>query len=93
VHFDWNPDKARRNLAKHRVSFELAKQFEFDTAWIEQDDDLDYGEERFRAFGFVGSKICLLVYTMRDSAIWVISLRRATRKEADEYVEYIENGR
>ena len=90
--FEWDSKKAKANKAKHGVDFELAKSFEFETANIFEDDTEDYGEERFVGFGFAGNKIHCIVYTMRDGNVRVISLRRATRQEAEDYVRYIEEG-
>lgn len=92
MEFDWDAAKARANLAKHAVPFEAVYQFEFDSALIEIDDDLDYGEERLSAIGFIGNRIHYLVFTLREETVRVISLRRATRKEALDYVEYVESG-
>lgn len=84
--FEWDGEKARSNLRKHGVSFELLNQFEFDTAIEWLDDRNDYGEERIVATAFAGPKLYRLVYTMRGLAIRAISLREATRKEVHEYV-------
>lgn len=59
---------------------------------IDQDADLNYREDRFRATGFIGNRIYRLVYTMRGTMVWVISLRSATKQERDDYVRYIEQG-
>lgn len=90
--FDWDRDKAKANRAKHGVDFEQARNFEFDTANIFEDDSEGYGEERFIGFGFIGNRIHCIVYTMREGDVRVISLRHATRKEAEDYVRYIEEG-
>jgi uncharacterized DUF497 family protein len=37
IQFVWDPKKAKRNLAKHRVSFETAKQVFFDPCMIAVD--------------------------------------------------------
>lgn len=90
--FEWDVAKAEANRKKHGISFEEASSFEFDTAIIYIDDRDGYGEERLVAFGFIGSRVCCLVYSERRDSIRVISLRRATKKEAELYVEAIEEG-
>lgn len=90
--FEWNEAKAVANLKKHGVSFESAAAFEFDTAIEFIDDDVSYGEERHRAFGFIGAKLHVLIYTARRSTIRVISLRRATVQEKRTYETAIEEG-
>jgi uncharacterized DUF497 family protein len=92
VKFEWNDAKAIANLRKHGVSFESAYDFEFETAIEALDTDLPFGEVRHRAYGFIGRKLHVLVYTERATAIRVISLRRATNRERRDYEETIESG-
>ncbi|MGX8009185.1 hypothetical protein ACVDG8_009305 [Mesorhizobium sp. ORM8.1] len=40
----------------------------------------------------MGNKIHVIIYTMRDGNVRVISLRRATNEEIKSYVAYIERG-
>ncbi len=84
--FEWDPDKAKSNLRKHGVSFAKAHTFQFETAKEWLDDRADYGEERIRATGFIGTTLYVLIYTTRTDTIRVISLRKANRSEIDEYV-------
>ncbi|AZO63087.1 MAG: BrnT family toxin [Mesorhizobium sp.] len=51
------------------------------------DDSTDYGEERLVATGIIGLSVCVMVYVERGETIRVISLRRATKKEIESYVE------
>jgi uncharacterized DUF497 family protein len=88
MQFEWDEKKARTNRIKHRVDFELVVRFEFRSALIELDDDLDYGEERWSAIGWIGLGLFTLVYVESD-AIRVISLRKATNDEKRRYGKYI----
>jgi uncharacterized DUF497 family protein len=83
--FEWDEEKARSNLRKHGVDFGDVQYFEFETAidWLA--DQSIYGEDRIVAVGVLRSKIHTLVYTLRGTSIRVISLRRASRKEANDY--------
>ncbi|UVK47792.1 BrnT family toxin [Mesorhizobium sp. AR07] len=90
--FEGDDEKAKKNKAKHGVSFELAEAFDYDNAMIFEDASEDHGEERFVGIGFIGNTIHQIVYTPRDGNIRVISLRRATRQEISDYVEYVETG-
>jgi uncharacterized DUF497 family protein len=89
MRFEWDEKKARTNRIKHRVDFELVVRFEFRSALIELDDDLDYGEERWSAIGWIGLGLFTLVYVERSDAIRVISLRKATNDEKRRYGKYI----
>lgn len=79
--FDWDETKAAANRVKHGISFEAVHDFEFDTALIVDDDRRDYGELRKRAYGRIGDRLHVLVFTHRASVIRVISLRRANVRE------------
>ena len=81
----WVPAKRRANRAKHRVDFTAMEAFEWDTAVIEADEDAD--EPRWIAKGFIGVVLYLVVYTERGNNIRIISLRKATKKEAIDYAQ------
>jgi len=83
--FEWNNEKARSNLRKHGVDFELAKRFQFGTALESLDDRENYAEERIVAIGFIGHALFTLIYTERGDQIRVISLRRSTTTEIKRY--------
>lgn len=85
--FDWDPDKAEANLAKHGVAFEAIEGFDFDTAADTPDDRLAYGEERRRAIGFIGDRLHALIYTWREGRIRIISLRRANARERKAHAQ------
>ena len=69
------------------MSFGLAETVFKDPFAIELVDDReDYGEERFVIIGMAEGHILLFVaYTEREGRIRIISARRATQHEQDEY--------
>jgi uncharacterized DUF497 family protein len=81
--------KRRKNLALHGVDFTAVERFAWDFAVVSIDDREDYGELRQRAVGFIGPVPHVLVFTERQdrggSLIWVISLRKANRRERRDY--------
>jgi len=81
----FDPAKNERNIRESGISFELAADFDFETAMFVEDIRKDYGEIRIRAFGFIGDRLHALVFTMRGTALRVISLRKANRKEVNRY--------
>jgi uncharacterized DUF497 family protein len=83
--FDWDPDKAETNLAKHGVAFEAAADFDFTTSIIRLDNRTDYGERRWVAVGFIGRRLHVLVFTEREARFRIISLRRANSREGRNY--------
>ena len=87
LEFEWHDAKAEANLQAHGVSFELAKTVFKDPFAIERlDDREDYGEERFVIIGMAEGHVLLFVaYTEREERIRIISARRATQHEQDDY--------
>jgi uncharacterized DUF497 family protein len=56
-----------------------------------KDDRKDYGEERWIALGNLDGAIVVVIYTLRDEAIRIISIRRANRYERKIYTETLED--
>ena len=83
--YEWDGPKRRANLEKHRVDFSAIYGFDWDTAVIEFDDRHD--EPRWVAKGVIGATLYFVVFTNRGGLRRIISLRKATRMEARDYVE------
>lgn len=82
--FEFDTEKSARNLEKHGIDFEKAKQL-----W----DDVDYveiaarttDEPRFLIIGKIGIKHWSAVITYRDDVIRIISVRRSREMEVFIY--------
>ncbi|MFN9176322.1 MAG: BrnT family toxin [Synechocystis sp.] len=86
--FEYDPQKAQTNRLKHGVSFAEAELVFFDPLAIHDVDPDASGEERFIAVGMGNSgRLLVVIYTMREGEIRLISARRATRNEAKAYEE------
>ncbi len=84
--FEWSDAKARANLDKHGVDFEVARLVFDDPASIDScDDRKGYGEDRFNITGMAKGKLLTVTYTERSGRIRIISARKATRHEQDDY--------
>jgi len=85
----YGSDEAKRalNLAKHKVHFAAAENFDWVHAVVEVDDREDYGELRERAIGWIGERLHVLIFTRREDLIWIISLRKAEKSDVRRYVE------
>ena len=81
----FDPAKNERNIAKRGISFEVAAEFEWDTALIVEDLRRDYGERRYQALGLIAGRLHALVFTPRASKVHVISLRKANQRETSRY--------
>jgi uncharacterized DUF497 family protein len=85
MQYEWDEDKRIANLARHKVDFADAVDFDWDTAFETIDDRSDYDEERWVAIGLIGNKVHVLVYTVRAQKIRLISLRKANKRERNHY--------
>jgi len=87
MHFEWDPEKARPNLAKHGVSFEEAMRAFLDPLSVTiLDPDNSESEDRFVLIGqSLSGRLLVVVHTDRGDAIRLISARRATRRERRTY--------
>jgi len=90
LEFEWNEEKAKANLTKHRVSFLTAAQV-FANEIVERIDDReDYGELRFIALGRVDTEVYRVVFTWRgENLIRIISAQKASRDEREIYYRAI----
>jgi len=89
LELEWHDAKAEANLQAHGVSFDLAKTVFQDPFAIERlADREDYGEERFVIVGMAaGSVVMFVAFTGREGRIRIISARRATQNEQDDYFQ------
>lgn len=87
--FRWNPEKEMLNRKKHGVSFKEAETVFYDpNAIIISDSDHSAEEDRFVILGH-SSLLHLLVvchcYRQKDEVIRIISARKASKKESEQY--------
>ncbi len=87
MEFEWDDEKAARNLAKHGVSFhDAATVFGDPLAITYYDPDHSEDEDRFLTFGHISDGHLFVVsHTNREDRIRIISARRATRRERKSY--------
>ncbi|AQX21141.1 hypothetical protein Bcsk_004830 [Bartonella sp. CDC_skunk] len=93
IRFEWDETKAKSNLRKHRVSFEIAARVFADPFAMVKQDRIENGEYRWQTLGLVDGFLLLLVahtvYNDNDGieVIRIISVRRANLKERKRYEE------
>jgi len=87
MEFEWDENKADRNLLKHGVSFEEAKTVFDDPLYVDfYDPDHSEDEEQYLIVGESNQGRLLIVsYTEKRSLIRIISAREVTRAERDAY--------
>jgi uncharacterized protein len=83
----WDEAKRRKNLRDHGLDFEGCEAL-FDGPVVVFEDKRDrYGELRLNAIGWLQGQVVHLTYTERDDDFHVISLRKAEKHEARNYVQ------
>ena len=81
----FDPAKDALNRLKHGISLGDADKFEWETALVREDLRHAYGERRFEAMGYIGLRLFVLVYCLRDQGVRAISLRKANQREVARY--------
>jgi uncharacterized protein len=89
VIYEWDPGKAKTNLRDHRVSFgEAATVFLDPLAITFPDADHSDEEDREITIGFTKNhRVVFVSHCRRGDRVRIISGRRATRKERNQYEE------
>jgi len=82
--FEFDPAKSAANLAKHGIDFEAAQAIWDDEALVVAPARTD-DERRWLAVGRIGRRHWTAVYTVRDGAVRIISVRRARGDEIDAH--------
>lgn len=87
LEFEWEPDKAVKNLRKHKVSFqEAATVFADETSATVYDPDHSDSETRFLTIGYSNRERLLVVsHTDRGSRVRIISARMLKPSEQKQY--------
>lgn len=90
--FEWDPKKARKNLNKHKISFESASYIFLDPKALTIIDFKHKDkEERWITIGMdKTNQLIVLCHTYQESdevaIIRIISARKATKREGEQYL-------
>ncbi len=87
MQFEWDREKAKKNLRKHKVSFEEAMTVFFDPLSATFDDpDHSANEERLITIGYSSrSRLLVVSHTERGKIIHIISARLTTAHERKKH--------
>ena len=89
IQFEWDENKDRANIQKHKISFTEAKTVFYDeNARLIADPDHSNVEDRFIILGMSHNAKLLVVihtYKVQDEIIRIISARKATKNESKYY--------
>jgi len=87
LEFEWDSEKARRNLRKHSISFREGMMVFNDVFAITYYDDAhSRHEQRFLTLGLSDlGRVLVISHSMVDEKVRLISARKATRRERELY--------
>jgi uncharacterized protein len=88
IDIEFDPNKDTSNLLKHGISLSRAREFEL--VKLLEDTRKNYGETRYRAWGFIDGAPHALAFSVTElrtggKRVRAISLREATPKEIAAY--------
>ena len=82
---EYDAAKDARNVAIRGLSFAEVRDFQLSTAVVTVDERRQYGETRYRALGFLGNRLHMLIFTRVDGVLRVISFRKANQREVTHH--------
>lgn len=84
--FEWDEAKSDRCYAERGFDFAYAARAFFDpNRLIQADTRYSYGEDRYQLMGKIEHRLFVVVYTLRNGVIRIISARKANRREVNHY--------
>jgi uncharacterized DUF497 family protein len=85
---EWDDAKSERCLRERGFLFsDVVQAFADPGRRSEIDDRREYGETRYRLYGRVAGRLFVIIYTMRNGIVRIISARRANARERGRYGE------
>ena len=90
--FEWDERKNEENLRKHELDFADAHEVFELPMLVAVDKREGYGEERYLAIGFLKHLVVVLVFAEPDDdTIRIVSLRKASRYEREQFGEFLKD--
>lgn len=88
MEFEWHEAKRTGNIRKHGVDFiDVFAAFEDKDRIIMEDNRHEYGEVRYNMLAKIHGRIFNVTYTDRGGVIWLISARKANKREQKRYAK------
>ncbi len=84
----WDEAKRQKTLQERQLDFKDAVEILTQCHLQIPDERVDYGEPRFIVVGFLQQRMIVLVYTPRNEAKHIISMRKANEREIKKYTQF-----
>ncbi len=85
MEIEFDPAKDVLNRHKHGVSLAEAARIDWPRVAAIPDNRRTYGEARYIAATPIGNRLYVVVFTIRNATVRIISLRKANRREIKRY--------
>jgi uncharacterized protein len=86
MEFAWNPAKCAKNIAERGIDFaDAVVGLAAPMRKVAVDNRKAYGEERYNMLAKVNGRVFHLTYTERGKVTWIISARKANKREQRRY--------
>jgi uncharacterized DUF497 family protein len=87
MRFVWDQRKNRQNIRKHGIDFHDVGEMFSHPMLVHLDVRQDYGEDRWIGVGLLRDVVAVVVYVvwLDEETIRIISARKATNYEKEEY--------
>lgn len=82
---EYDERKNASNIEKHGVSFPMAKLFAINSIIVTKDQRRYVNETRHVLIGRIMGRLHVMIFTLRNDRIRVISLRKANKREVTRY--------
>ena len=86
MEFEWDDAKSDTCFVQRGFDFAYAVRAFLDpNRIISRDYRWDYGEKRYRLLGEIEGRVFVVIFTMRNFTLRIISARKANKREVKEY--------
>ena len=86
MEFEWDDAKSDTCFVQRGFDFAYAIRAFLDPNRItSRDYRWDYSEERYRLLGEIEGRVFVVIFTLRNSTIRIISARKANKREVEAY--------
>ena len=89
IRITFDPAKREWTLRERGLDFEKAAEVFAGPTFDQTDDRRDYGETRVVTAGYLQDRMVIVVWTLREDARHVISMRKANEREGARYTKEI----
>jgi len=86
---EFDPHKRLQTLLERGLDFARAMEIFMDAVADIEDIRHDYGERRYKTYGFLDDRLTVVVWTKRDKRIRIISMRWANERETKKYTQQL----